>query len=489
MSSSSSSARKEAETGTSEYLESASPGSGGPGGRATPPAAGLGVPGRHDARHRSASRRHDVPGAAESFRRVLDRDPKEIDNSPRAGQASQADRPDLPAGGPTRRGPRRVAVDPGPAGRPGGFLAARAAPTSRRATRPQAQAAMARAGSYRSDNPLEEEPSPYVGEARCQQCHPTIFRDSLASRHTQTYYRGEQLRTLPRPDRPLTDPTDPKVTHAIKEVDGALWEETRRRRHRAPLVDRVCVRDERPLPDDGQPRRTRSVSHRPALVLPHGGGSGLGSDDPRRGRPDPHRGLPGPTDQRARRGGQVPVLPHHLPARGASGSARRRPTAPSGASDATAPGRIISRRSRPASPTRRSSTPRPPRPGRSRRSSATTATSSTGTTGTTTPRTPTGSARKEWAGPGAGATPRAAGRSDASPATIPTRAPGRPRPHSTRPNASRATRPRRHRPPAGQDRWLGSQPSRDLASAPWTRQKGVSNATCPSCGWTHPTWT
>jgi hypothetical protein len=91
----------------------------------------------------------------------------------------------------------------------------------------QAQAAMARSGSYRRDSPLEEEPSPYVGEARCRQCHPTIFQDSLASRHTQTYYRGEQLRSLPRPDRPLTDPTDPKVTHTIKDVDGALSDETR----------------------------------------------------------------------------------------------------------------------------------------------------------------------------------------------------------------------------------------------------------------------
>ena len=91
----------------------------------------------------------------------------------------------------------------------------------------EAQEALARAGSYRGDNPLEDEPSPYVGEARCQKCHPAIFKDSLASRHTQTYYRGAQLPGLPRPDRPLPDPTDPKVTHAIKEADGELWEETR----------------------------------------------------------------------------------------------------------------------------------------------------------------------------------------------------------------------------------------------------------------------
>ncbi len=66
-----------------------------------------------------------------------------------------------------------------------------------------------------------------MGEARCQPCHAAIFQDSLTNRHTQTYYRGAQVLGLPRPDRPLADPTDPKVTHAIKEVDGALWEETR----------------------------------------------------------------------------------------------------------------------------------------------------------------------------------------------------------------------------------------------------------------------
>ena len=65
-----------------------------------------------------------------------------------------------------------------------------------------------------------------MGEARCEKCHAPIFRDSLASRHTQTYYRGDQLEDLPRPDRPLPDPDDPKVTHTYRG-DGALREETR----------------------------------------------------------------------------------------------------------------------------------------------------------------------------------------------------------------------------------------------------------------------
>ena len=353
----------------------------------------------------------------------------------------------------------------------------------------RARAAMARAGSYRSDHPLEEEPSPYVGEARCQECHPAIFRDSLASRHTRTYYRGAQLRGLPRPDRPLTDPTDPKVTHAIEEVDGALWEETRvGDTVLRSLIEYAFGTSDRYL--TMVTHNARDQYHIVRLSYYHtAAGEGwdrtiLDVEDPT--HTEDFQGRPISVC-----GGVVKCLYCHItfPRAGRERIGPETADPPSGASDATAPGRIISRRSRPASPTRRSSTPPPLRPGRSRRSSATIATSSTGTTGATTAKTPTGSARKESAGSGAGATPRAAGRSDASPATTRTRAPGRPRPHSTRPNASRATRPRRHSPPAGQGRWLGSQPSRDLASAPWTRRKGVFNATCPSCGRTHPTWT
>ena len=35
---------------------------------------------------------------------------------------------------------------------------------------------MALARSYRKSNPVEPEPAPFVGEARCAQCHEDIFR-------------------------------------------------------------------------------------------------------------------------------------------------------------------------------------------------------------------------------------------------------------------------------------------------------------------------
>ena len=65
------------------------------------------------------------------------------------------------------------------------------------------------------------------GEARCEKCHAAIFRDSLASRHTQTYFRGDQLDAIPLPDGPLPDPDDPQVTHTFQRRDGVLHEETR----------------------------------------------------------------------------------------------------------------------------------------------------------------------------------------------------------------------------------------------------------------------
>ena len=83
------------------------------------------------------------------------------------------------------------------------------------------------AGSYRAENPFETDPGPYVGEARCEKCHASIFRDSLASRHTQGFYRDDQIRSLPRPERALIDPDNQAVTHTIDESEGQVREITR----------------------------------------------------------------------------------------------------------------------------------------------------------------------------------------------------------------------------------------------------------------------
>jgi tetratricopeptide (TPR) repeat protein len=169
---------------------------------------------------------NNVPGAANAFRHAIELDPAEVDKSAdptklrkviartflrmaRAAEAMNVLQPILD------RGPDQET----------NWLLSRVYLQSRDQTR--ALAALKQAGSYRDANPLEPEPSPFVGEVRCEQCHPAIFRDSLASRHTQTYYRGSLLTALPMPDGLLPDPDDPEVTHAFQKHDGILREETR----------------------------------------------------------------------------------------------------------------------------------------------------------------------------------------------------------------------------------------------------------------------
>jgi len=169
---------------------------------------------------------NDVPGAAESFHRALGLDSAEVDNSHDPTQLRKLiARTFLRMGRPAEaRPPLQTILNRGPDPEAAWLLSRVCLQEGDKA---RAQEALEQAGSYRADNPMEAEPSPYVGEASCEKCHPAIFRDSLASRHTRSYYRGAQLKDLPRPDRPLSDPDDPKVTHTFRERDGALWEETR----------------------------------------------------------------------------------------------------------------------------------------------------------------------------------------------------------------------------------------------------------------------
>jgi tetratricopeptide (TPR) repeat protein len=90
-----------------------------------------------------------------------------------------------------------------------------------------ASLALERSGSYRSENPLELEPSPYVGESLCAECHRDIFRVHQASRFTTTLLRGKQLLDLPYPDKPTPDPADPAVVHRFQKTDEVVQVETR----------------------------------------------------------------------------------------------------------------------------------------------------------------------------------------------------------------------------------------------------------------------
>ena len=168
----------------------------------------------------------DHDGAALAFRRLLDRDPKVAETHAEPVKLRKLfARAFLRVGRPALARPHLQSILARGPDAEASWLLSRV--HLQQGAIDEAQRALAGAGSYRADNSLEDEPSPYVGEARCQECHAVIFQASLANRHTQTFHRGAQLGRLPRPDRPLGDPADPKVTHEIKEVDGALWEQTR----------------------------------------------------------------------------------------------------------------------------------------------------------------------------------------------------------------------------------------------------------------------
>ena len=79
-----------------------------------------------------------------------------------------------------------------------------------------ALAALRRAGSYRDENPLLPEPSPYVGSVGCVTCHSKASQEHIHSRHARTFHHGDGLLGLPFPDRSLVDPAQPKVTHTFE---------------------------------------------------------------------------------------------------------------------------------------------------------------------------------------------------------------------------------------------------------------------------------
>jgi tetratricopeptide (TPR) repeat protein len=90
-----------------------------------------------------------------------------------------------------------------------------------------AAAALERAGSYRDDYPLEPEPAPFVGAARCAACHRSTYRSVLASHHATTFSRPRDPRVLSLPDHPLPDPGDPQVVHTFQPAKDGLKVETR----------------------------------------------------------------------------------------------------------------------------------------------------------------------------------------------------------------------------------------------------------------------
>ena len=118
-----------------------------------------------------------------------------------------------------------------------------------------ASAALKRAGTYRADNPLMPEPSPYVGAARCAPCHRDEERSYEPTRHNRTFHHGADLLKLPLPDRPLPDPDDPKVTHTFDREGDKIHVKTKAGDRVYQHGRGVCIRDARAVHHDDRSRR------------------------------------------------------------------------------------------------------------------------------------------------------------------------------------------------------------------------------------------
>ncbi len=92
---------------------------------------------------------------------------------------------------------------------------------------PEAGKALARSGDYGAEHRLMPEPAPFIGSAACAPCHRDESRAYDATRHTRTFYHGKDLLDLPRPERPVVDPDDSKVTHAIERKGDAIESSSR----------------------------------------------------------------------------------------------------------------------------------------------------------------------------------------------------------------------------------------------------------------------
>jgi tetratricopeptide (TPR) repeat protein len=79
-----------------------------------------------------------------------------------------------------------------------------------------------RVEAYRKAHPLMPEPGPYLGSARCAECHGEISSSYQKSRHARTFSRGDELLDLPRPEAPLADPDRAGATHLIERDENRL---------------------------------------------------------------------------------------------------------------------------------------------------------------------------------------------------------------------------------------------------------------------------
>ena len=79
---------------------------------------------------------------------------------------------------------------------------------------------------FRAARPLEREPAPFVGSARCGECHRELYEAQIKSHHATTFARARDLKDLTLPVRPLPDPGDSRVTHRFERAGDAIRVQT-----------------------------------------------------------------------------------------------------------------------------------------------------------------------------------------------------------------------------------------------------------------------
>jgi tetratricopeptide (TPR) repeat protein len=205
-------------------------------------------------------RRHDGPGASEAFREVLRRDPTgELVGAEPAKVRKLLARALLMEGKPDEARETLGAIQG--ADSEAAWLSSRAWMQSGNAVEAAAPAKLA--GDYGRDDPSIVEPSPFVGDARCVNCHVDLHRSQVAGRHATTFARGGVTAGLPLPPDSIADPRIAGAQHTLRREGDAVRVEARvSDANYSALVEYVLgtghrgrtaiVRDEKGLPRESR---------------------------------------------------------------------------------------------------------------------------------------------------------------------------------------------------------------------------------------------
>ena len=179
----------------------------------------------------------DPAGTAEAIHRALRLDPNLTgSNSPAAEERKRLARASLRAGRPADAR-ESLASSPGRSGDPeASWLLSRA--LLQQGNIEEATAALTRSKGAGRRDPTLPEPSPFVGAARCAECHASIYRVQQSSRHAGTFHQAGGLAELPTFDGPIEDSGDRRVKHVLRREGGRLdWETTDAEKIRRAVVD------------------------------------------------------------------------------------------------------------------------------------------------------------------------------------------------------------------------------------------------------------